>query len=136
MISVTMGELLSAEPVLKRLVEVRLPAGHSKLVYDVSRMLRLVSVETNHFETQRTTHIKELGKEREPTPQETANGVQGSVTSVTPEHWPEFVRRVEDMTTISIELDAQPLDLSRLDVYELSGADMMGLGPLVVAPQE
>jgi len=136
MITVSMGELLGVADVLKRLVSVRLPAGaiHAKAAYDLAKLLRSVTAETQHFEDKRLDAIRELGTERDPTPGEIAAGQPAGqpILAVTPEHWPEFMSRTTAEAAVSVELDVRPLTLRTVEMYELSGADVLALGPFLV----
>jgi len=136
MITVSMGELLGVADVLKRLVAVRLPAGavHAKAAYDLAKLLRSVTAETQHFEDRRLEAIKELGTERDPTAAEIATGHPAGqpILAVTPENWPEFMSRTTAEAAVSVDLDVRPLTLRTVEVYELSGADMLALGPFLV----
>src|SRR4029079_9899812 len=113
MITVSVVELLGLADVLKRLVSVRLPAGavHAKAAYDLAKLLRSVTAETQHFEDKRLDAIRELGAERDPTAPEIAGGQPAGqpILAVTPEHWPEFMSRTTAEAAVSVELDVRPL---------------------------
>lgn len=117
MIAMKLYETVLAKPVLTELTKVRLSA---KTAYQIAKLLRLVDVEAAHHETERVSFIKDLGT------------VEGDRTTVTSDNWPEFERRIRELNDLPVELDANPLTLESFGTAELSGADVLALGALLV----
>lgn len=127
----TLGELVAAENVLKRLNAVRLPPGHAKAVYRLGKLARTLAAETKHFSDEHAAAVREFGEEREATPAELTNGLGPRVCTVTTEHWPAFCARIDDLTKVEVDLDVALLAPEVLDLFELSAADLAALSPLV-----
>jgi hypothetical protein len=118
-IPVSLGQLVQAEPALQRLLEVRLPA---RTAYHVAKLMALVQAETQHFHAQRETFIRELGT---PVPD------QPDALQVASANLPAFRERIQELVDVETTLDWAPLSLEELP--EMTGADVMALGPLVRA---
>ena len=127
-ITTTLGQLVIAEPVLNRLCTLRVSA---KLAYDVSKLRRVVRVETEHFRTERESLIRELGVERPPTAEEAETNGGQPVMSVTPENMTAFQIRLTEIVAVPVEIVASPLMLDTLSDLLLSGDDLDMLGALV-----
>ena len=117
MIATTLGQLVSAEPALAELAKQRLPA---KVAYQIARLSRKAGEETKHFHDSRDAAIKELGEEKD-----------GQVV-VKPSNIGAFVLRLNELASIEVELDAQPVAIEALG--DISAADLLALGPLVAEP--
>lgn len=133
MITTTLGALVQAEPALGRLLDVRVSM---KTAYTLSKLAKLVREETSVYHQQRDALIKELGASREPTAAETALGMQGPVTEVTPENRTAFFARVAELAAIPVTLAWTPVELAALDGIPMSGADLLALEPLLVETPE
>ena len=127
-ITMSLGALLGAELALDRLLEERLPA---KVAYHVAKLAKLVKTETAYFATEREKAIRELGQEMPPTEEQRASGAT-SILQVKPEHVEEFNRRLTDLAAVEVAIAWRPLPLDTLP--DLSGADLLRLGPLVTEP--
>jgi hypothetical protein len=117
-LTMTLGELVDAEPALGRLLEVRLSA---QLAYNVAKLSKVVQKETKHFQEQRDALIRELG---EPVPDDPNGAVR-----VTMANTPDFLRRVQELAAVETTLTVVPLKLA--DLPEMTGSDVLKLGALI-----
>jgi hypothetical protein len=117
-LTMTLAELVDAEPALTRLLDVRLSA---QLAYSVAKLAKAVRTEAQHFTEQRDALIRELG---EPVPDDPAGAIR-----VTPANTAEFLRRVQELAAVEATLTVPPLKLA--DLPEMTGADLLKLGALV-----
>lgn len=120
--ALTLGALVSAEPALMRLAEIRLPIRES---YQVIKTLRQVQAETKLFHEQRAAWIKELGQER---PATLAEGGQDTVFQVPPANRPEFMRRLNELGAVTVDLLPRKIHLSGIEV---SAMDLLALEPFI-----
>ena len=133
-LTITLGALTNAEPVLNELARAKRPA---KARYHLSRLITQVRSELQHFQQEREALIKELGEERDPTPLEVKAGQMGKLTAVTPANIPEFIKRLNELAAVEVELDDKWLltaDLLKDDL--LSVDDELALGTLLTLPME
>jgi hypothetical protein len=115
---VTLGEIVSAEKALKDIAKRAMPV---KASYSVGRICRTVGKELELWYEERDKSIKELGLQ------------QGEQITVTDANMGEYVRRLNELASVEVTLDCEPLDLSMLPAtFELSPADLMLLGQFVV----
>jgi hypothetical protein len=120
-VKTTLGELVTAEPALNRLLEAKLPV---KVAYHVAKVARLMKQETAYFNKEREALIRELGEET------MIDGQQA--IQVSPAKTAEFSRRLTEIASIEVSLDVRPIALNDVTV-EISGADVLALGPLLEA---
>jgi len=122
-ITTTLGTLAAAAPALGRLAAQALPITAA---YRVAKLTKLAGVEIDHFTDLRNAMIKELGEEH---PSDA-----GPVVQVKPEHVATFTARLTELAGVEVTLAWTPIDLASLpDTITLSPADLLALGPLVVA---
>lgn len=126
MIETTLGELVTAEPALRRMAEQN--SMNAKTVYHVAKLSRLVAAESRHFTQQRAALFLELGVERESrTPEErTQHG--STVREIPAEKIAEFQRRLGELAMVSVTIDWNPLRST--DLPSAKAADLLDLGPL------
>jgi len=122
-LTVTLGDLLAAEPALARLTKREVPL---QLAFKLSRLHRAVRAETLAFEQLRLGLVKKYGGDPRP---------DGWVT-VRPEHLAEFTRQVNDAAQERVQLHVEPLSgrvLTELAPdLQLPAQDLVELGPLFV----
>lgn len=128
-IRTTLGALLEAEPILKRLADVRLSA---KTAYHLAKLCRLVGAEVQHFQEARDRVVKELGEERPPTPAEAAQNGGQPVTEVTVANRLAFFARVQELAAVGVVIPWAPIALSTLDGVDVSAGELNALGSLIV----
>jgi hypothetical protein len=126
-ITATLGALVNAAPVLERLLTARVPAA---VAYRLAKLARTVSPEVAHFHQQREALIREYGGEREPTDAERANGAT-SIFEVGREHLATFTEKLAEVQAVEVAIDAAPLTIEELGHVDVSGSDLLTLGPLV-----
>jgi hypothetical protein len=130
----TLGALANAEPILNELAKVKRPA---KDRYHMGRLIAAVRAEIQHFQTEREALVRELGEEREATPMERQMGRGDTLFAVFPANIPEFVKRVNELAAVTVEIDDKWLltpDLLKDDA--LSVDDEIALGDLFMAPPD
>ena len=116
-IETTLGHLLHAVEALRRLSELRLPV---KTAYHLSKLLGLVLAETNHFEAERLKWVAEFS---EP-------GAPPNQRRVTEANMAAFQARMQELVDLPVTIPWQPIDLAALGAAEVTGADLLALGPL------
>lgn len=117
-ITMTLGELVEAEDALSRLLEVKLPA---QLAYSVATLMRAVKTETAHYHKEREILIRELG-ESVPDNEQMMRVKSGEI--------PAFIKRVNELMIVEATISIRPLKLA--DLPDMTGTDILKLGPLVV----
>ncbi len=118
-----LGALVFAEPALKNLCALQLPAA---ALYRLSKIVKAVTEETKHYHERRDALIQELG---------TANGRQVSIPSEidgTPNpNLDAFVTRMTEIAQIEVELSVTPFRLDDLGDQTAKTEDILALGALV-----
>jgi hypothetical protein len=127
-ITTTLAHLVNAEPALARVAQLKLPV---KVAYHLAKLVHLVQSETRLFYAQRTTFIKKLGVERDPTEDEAKRNGGQKITEVTADNLPEFLRRLDELGQVSVTLPWGPLDLEAVADLDIPASDLIELGPLV-----
>jgi hypothetical protein len=127
MIKTTLGDLMNAEEALAFVETQVVPA---RTAYEIGRLIRLVTVETAHFKKEREALMRRLGLERPSTPEERLRGATATVITVSAEHWPEYVRQLEELAAVPVDIDAKPIRLE--SVPNLRPSDVRTLGNLLI----
>ncbi len=125
-ITLTLGQVMDAEPVLRRLAAHVLPV---KTAYAVARMLRAIGPEVEHFVAARGALIKTLGRERPTITVEERRDYGDTVYEVLPEALPVYRAQLFELAHLEVEIDRPPLALEGLGA--ISAVDLVALGPLV-----
>ena len=124
-ITISLRELLEAQPALQRLSTEKLPV---KVAYNVARMMRAVQPEIEDFYKQRNALVKECGVTRPAT--EAERPMHGDeVTEVPKDKLEEFRREIDELASEKITLEREPLKIEGLP--EMTAADLIALGPLI-----
>lgn len=117
-ITITLGDLVAAQPALAKLFAVELPV---KTSWGLRKTAAAIDVEIKRFYEQRTDLIKKYGKLE-------ANG-NGNIN---PENLDKFNADYTQLTEIKVELAITPIPLSALgDSVKLSPSDMQRLEPFI-----
>lgn len=134
-IRATIGALAAAEPALQKLTAVKLDA---KARYHVVKLAKLVSAETKeHFFEPRVALFRELGISREPTDAERAQYGPDQMWDIPAARLGEFKARIEDLLSVPVTVPWGPVTAAMLEAYpEVTGADMLALGPLCVLDED
>jgi hypothetical protein len=119
MISTTLGALVQADPALQTICALKLSA---KSAYHLKKLAQLVATEIKHFQTERDALIKELGTEQD-----------GGGFSLKPEseNFPEFVRRVNELAEVPVQISWNPVTLEMFGDQLVSAQDLIALGSLL-----
>lgn len=137
-ITMTLGALVYAgETALKNLCAMKLSASAA---YRLSKMARIVGEETTHYYEQRDSHGKDLGTmdgKNLTIPAEVDEvSADGTIVKKPNPNLDEFMRRMTDVSNVSVELAIRPFPLSDLGDNTISAADLLALGPLVTGDDE
>jgi len=127
-VKTTLGKLAAADQALTRLAQRALP---TKPAYHIAKLARLASVEIELFYKQRNDLIKELGEERDTTPQEKMMGHQAKVMQVLPANEETYQARLQELSDIEVTLPWAPIDLEALGELVIMPADIIALGALL-----
>jgi len=128
-ISMTFDQLLRAMPTLNKLATtVTKPQA---LVYKLSRIVRTVRPELEHFESKRTELLATYGTPRPSTPEEAAQLGDATVYDITPEQRATFEQAVKELLSVTVELSALPLPAALLDDVELTAMELLALDPFI-----
>lgn len=119
-IKATLGELVTAEDALKRVLAVKFDqAAGAKVRYHAVKLARLVAAETAHYYEERNGYITEHGE-----------GTPPSIVSTSPAFWP-FLAFEQQLRALPIEIAWGPLTDVMLEPYtDITGEVLFGLGPL------
>lgn|SRR5262245_9342130 len=133
-IDTTLGQLADAEAALTRLAAARMPFAAA---YRVSKLAAAVGLELKHFHDERAKLVREYGSVRDATPSERAAGADASVIQVTPASagWPTFLARVRELADVPVTLSVAPFDPSSVAGLDITPADLLALGPLIMLPE-
>ena len=132
-IKVKLGELVSAEPALNRLMALQLPI---KAAYNLAKLTAAVRTETKIFYEQRGALIKKLGEERDPTEAEVAKGGHSKVFEVTPDNMEEYSSKISELVDIEVTIDRDLFAIDSLGDVGVSGEDIIAIYPLISETQD
>ena len=107
----TLGELLNGKPALEKLVNLEISI---KAAYKLSRIIRKLNEELQNFEEQRQKLVNQYGE-----PQENGNVI------VTQENMEAFAKELNDLASLEIELDFEPVSLEELGDVKMKAAELM-----------
>ena len=103
-----------------------------KTAYSLSKLLRLARPEIEQFTEQRNTIVRELGAERPTTELERAQSGQATAVEVTAENRATFFTKVNELASIEVTFDVQPLSVAAFDGVQVSAVDLLALDPFLV----
>lgn len=129
-VTTTLRQLVEAELALARLTARSLP---TKTAYHIAKLARLAGQEIEIFRDKRHALIKELGAERDATPEEKAAGNPDRVFQVKPENNEDFQKRIKELGDIEVTIPWRPVTLSMLADQTITAADIITLGDLLTA---
>lgn len=109
-----LGELVQAKDGLVQLSQKELPI---KSAYKISRILKAASSELENYEEQRTKLIKKLGKE------------EGGNISVPPEKKEEFIKELEGLLEVEVDINAEKIDVKEFGNISISPGVLVKLDP-------
>lgn len=92
------SDLLSAKDALIVINQAKLPV---KTSYSLSRSIKKIAEELEHFSEQHLALIKEYGEE----------GVEGGSWKVKPENMAEFSKRYDELLDVEVDIDVWKLPL-------------------------
>lgn len=117
MITTTLGALVNAEPALIRLSEIRLPI---KIAYQIGKLIRTIAGDIGDFHIQRDAFIRQYG-----------GPAENNQITVLPEHISTFLLDMNELSSTSVTIDMQPLDLNSFGTVDISPADLIALMPIL-----
>ena len=118
MITMTLAQVMEAQPALERLSSERLPV---KVAYRVGKLLRLVRPEAEQFVNQRNDLVRQFGESKP----------NGDV-EVTAENRDAFFAKVNELATVEVQFDIEPLEIAGLDGCQVTAADLVALDRFLV----
>ena len=110
MIKLMLGEVVVADRTLREFDDTSLPTS---LVHDMDKILRVTEAEVTFFQKQWHNLLEELGEHRAATPDEIKAGLPEKVLACKTENMPEFLRRLKEIEELPIDLQVDPLDISK-----------------------
>jgi hypothetical protein len=117
MIEMNLGSLVIADNALDQLLEMKFSA---KTAYHIAKLARLVKEEVRHFNDKRDSLIRELGE---------MNG--NNTMKVKPENMEEFVKQINELASVKIEVNWKPIPLDEISGNEITGSILLKLDSLV-----
>lgn len=119
-IDTTLGAFVDAEQALGRVLAIKFDKdGGAKVRYHVTKLARLVSLETKHFYDERNTLVEKYG-EGEP-----------KTLSSTSTNWAAFMFELKALSEVSVTIAWGPVTEAMVEPYaDITAADLIGLGPL------
>lgn len=118
--TVTLEQVLKAEPAVGRLAQLRLPI---KTAYVVAKLHKAVQAERAEFDAQRNALIRELG-----TADDKAQTIQ--IPQGTPE-WAVFAAKIQDLLGVEVNLVWTPMSAAGLGDVSISAEDAIALEPFI-----
>ena len=123
--TITLRQLLEAQPALQRLSAEKLPV---KVAYNVARMLKELQPEIDEFNKQRTALVERHGTRRKAS--ETEKLQHGDeVIEVLKDKFEAYRKDVDDLIGVVITIRREPLKLDGLP--DITPADLLVLEPLL-----
>ena len=124
----TLGDLVNAEAALARLSAQPVSIA---MAYRISKLQRVVSMETQFFHAQRASLIRQLGEAHEVTTEQRAQGITEQIL-VKSENKELFNAGMDELASIRVTLPVPPLSLSALSDILISANDLDALDRLIV----
>lgn len=126
--TVTMKQALDALTALDDLAKI---PGPPKIAYRISKLLRQLRPEQEHFEEARHAFVKSIGIEREATTGELMRGLIGPMWDVPPERLKEFGEKMNELLDASIDTNgAKPLTMPEIEqLAQVKAETLTALGP-------
>jgi hypothetical protein len=124
-IKTTLGDLVAAEKALSALDRLKPPAITAKARYHIAKLTGLVLAETKLFHQHEREYITELGETLNPDAPEHEHQVR-----VTPAHWPEYMKRMEDLAAQPASIPWGPITDDMIGEADVSVGELRALGPL------
>ena len=122
--TLTLKQLLEAQPALQRLGNEKLPV---KVAYNVARLLKDLQVELDEFHRQRGVLVDRFGTKRVSTDAE--RPVHGpEVIEVLTDKMADFRKEIDDLVSVVVTINREPLSLE--GIPDITPADLIVLEPL------
>ena len=119
---ITISEVLNGKTVLEKLVDKEISI---KTAYRLSRIIKVLNEELQHFEEQRQKLVQQYGKQQEDTP-------EGNVT-VSEENIEPFQNDLTELLTAEIDLGCEPMNINEFgDDVEIKTAELMMIDKFIV----
>ena len=119
---ITISEVLNGKTVLEKLVDKEISI---KTAYRLSRIIKVLNEELQHFEEQRQKLVQQYGKQQEDAP-------EGNVT-VSEENIEPFQNDLTELLTAEIDLGCEPMNINEFgDDVEIKTAELMMIDKFIV----
>ncbi len=125
MITTTLGALVNAVPILKRLNDVRVSSAQTR--YDLRKLCQLTDAEVQRFEQDRVAIVEEFGRP-------SGNGHK-EVLPTSPD-WPMFVAKVNECAAVAVTLECSPPRMTLPSDFALSVNEENALDSLVLIAED
>lgn len=112
--NITISEVLNAKPVLEKLVDEEISI---KTAYRLSRIIKELNGELQHFEEQRQKLVHKHGEQQEDAP-------EGNIT-VPEENMLDFQRELSELLTVDIELDCNPMHIDEFGDVKITTSEIL-----------
>lgn len=119
----TLGELYTAFPVIQKIKEHQ--TSDIKTAYLLHRSMTVLTKEIEHLNTARNALFKKHGED-DPK-------VRGTVR-VKEENMEAFVKEMDELMKTEIDINMNPVDISKLSGISLSAADFSAINKFVTVP--
>lgn len=128
-IQTTLGDLVMAQPALKKLAALKLDP---KTRYHVLKLSKLVTAEVKeHFYDERDLLTREMGETRAATPDEMAKVGSATIITVPHDKIQAYETAIKALLEVRVLIPWDPVTLPMLDAYlEFTADDFEALGPL------
>ena len=127
----TVGQLVRADASLTSVLAERMPV---KAKYHLAKLARKMEADLRNYYDRRAELFQEFGTERPATQADVDAKVAGTVgeavREVSAEKAPEFKLRMDELLSIEVEIDMEPLSIETMGNAEV-GDSLLGLGPLL-----
>lgn len=126
-ITLTLGELADANTGLLGVLALELP---SKTAYHVAKLARLANPDIREYFEQHKALVVKMGIE-----QKSSDEGDAATYKVAKDKLPEFNRQLNELRATPVTLAYGPITMTMLDGFNIAGAHLVSLGPLLLENQ-
>lgn len=111
---ITISEILNGRPVLEKLVDKEISI---KTAYRLSRIIKVLNEELQHFEEQRQKLVQQYGEQQEDAP-------EGNVV-VLEENMEPFQKDLAELLTAEIDLNCEPMHIEEFGDVKIKTSELL-----------
>lgn len=132
--TVTLRQSVNAELALVQLAAIRMPV---KVGYHITRLLGFIRKEAKFWNDEQAKLFEELGDLREPTEEESKRNGGQKIREIRAdsEKWPEFKRRLDELSGHEVTIPWVPLQLEELGELVIEPSVLDALGPCLTGQE-